>query len=52
LKSHVDSAFGEVLYDVADEVLRVDLADGRAGPGGIFEVAVDQISSVSTRIIG
>ncbi|MDX8143298.1 hypothetical protein SK854_14310 [Lentzea sp. BCCO 10_0061] len=43
LKTHVDTALGKVLYDVADQVLRVDLADGRAGPGGIFEVAVKQV---------
>ncbi|SDM98795.1 hypothetical protein SAMN04488074_1317 [Lentzea albidocapillata subsp. violacea] len=43
LKTHFDPAFGKVLHDVADQVLRVDLADGRTGPGGIFEVVANQV---------
>ncbi|MDX8031013.1 hypothetical protein SK803_12360 [Lentzea sp. BCCO 10_0856] len=43
MKSQVDPALGEVLHDVADQVLRIDLADGRAGPSGIFEVVVHQV---------
>jgi hypothetical protein len=37
-EANVGAALGEVLHDLADQVLRVDLADGRAGLGGIFEV--------------